>query len=322
MKKLILGTAIFSLFSCQNTVKETGTYKATFPCADCPGIETTLTLNDDNTYVLSDRYLERDDVSPSDEKGTFTIDENKIISLSSQNFPNKFKVSDNELIALDKEGNEIKVENTDYDLNHTGKVFIGTIPCKECDGIRVVLTLNDDKTYIVTEEFLNDVKNKREKRKRIGEYTLSETGALTLKNEKVGYKKVKMRDGKVYLLEDNEKVATGNTTEEDYILQEVGKSFYGVIPCADCEGIEVNLHINADQTFVLFEQYKKEGEKEIITTGKYTLDNNIITLNSKEVSFKKFRVYADKGSILDENGNNVMMLNEAYILKKQEENKK
>ncbi|MDO4224694.1 MAG: copper resistance protein NlpE N-terminal domain-containing protein [Bergeyella zoohelcum] len=33
-----------------------GTYKGTTPCADCPGIDVTLTLNTDNTFTLEEVY--------------------------------------------------------------------------------------------------------------------------------------------------------------------------------------------------------------------------------------------------------------------------
>lgn len=36
-----------------------GTYAGTLPCADCPGIETHLTLQDDGSYRLTTRYIDR-----------------------------------------------------------------------------------------------------------------------------------------------------------------------------------------------------------------------------------------------------------------------
>ncbi len=38
-----------------------GTYEGTLPCADCPGIKTVLTINDDTTYELKSEYLEKED---------------------------------------------------------------------------------------------------------------------------------------------------------------------------------------------------------------------------------------------------------------------
>lgn len=40
----------------------TGLYSETLPCADCPGILTQLELRADSTFVLREKYLERDSV--------------------------------------------------------------------------------------------------------------------------------------------------------------------------------------------------------------------------------------------------------------------
>src|SRR5690606_28974792 len=45
----------------RNAVDWPGTYQGTLLCADCPGIRYTLTLNDDDTYLLKTRYLEKGD---------------------------------------------------------------------------------------------------------------------------------------------------------------------------------------------------------------------------------------------------------------------
>lgn len=46
------------------TQKVAGRYQGVFPCGDCPGIETTLTLYSNQTYTLVSDYQDRD--------GTFT----------------------------------------------------------------------------------------------------------------------------------------------------------------------------------------------------------------------------------------------------------
>ena len=55
----------------ETSVDWNGTYTGKIPCADCPGIETKLTLNSDKTYTLDENYLEKKDGKFS-EKGTFT----------------------------------------------------------------------------------------------------------------------------------------------------------------------------------------------------------------------------------------------------------
>lgn len=49
-----------------------GTYKGTFPCADCDGIDVDLTINADGTYYL--KYLYRDEeVRLVEEVGTYSM---------------------------------------------------------------------------------------------------------------------------------------------------------------------------------------------------------------------------------------------------------
>ena len=41
----------------KNSLDYLGTYKGILPCADCEGIETTITLNKDETYTSTVKYL-------------------------------------------------------------------------------------------------------------------------------------------------------------------------------------------------------------------------------------------------------------------------
>ena len=81
-----------------------GTYKGTLPCADCPGIETILTLDGNNTYQLKRTYLGKGE--PKDEKGNFTwnSDGNRIMLDSDNGW---YQVAENQLIHLDRTGNKI-----------------------------------------------------------------------------------------------------------------------------------------------------------------------------------------------------------------------
>lgn len=71
---------------------QTGTYTGTVPCASCPGIETTLTLNKDKTYLLEENYLEEKDGKFS-EKGSFEVSEDGLfITLNNGTNDNRKKV--------------------------------------------------------------------------------------------------------------------------------------------------------------------------------------------------------------------------------------
>lgn len=52
-----------------------GEYKGIFPCGDCDGIEISLTLNFDNTFVQTDYYIGKG--GPYESRGDFVFDEEK-----------------------------------------------------------------------------------------------------------------------------------------------------------------------------------------------------------------------------------------------------
>lgn len=84
-----------------------GTYKGILPCADCEGIQTTLTLNTDNTYTLSTVYLGKGNGKPVEDSGSFTWDDTEgVISLIGleETSPYLYKVGDNSLTQLDMQG--------------------------------------------------------------------------------------------------------------------------------------------------------------------------------------------------------------------------
>ncbi|ESU29149.1 copper resistance lipoprotein NlpE [Flavobacterium limnosediminis JC2902] len=85
-----------------------GTYKGIIPCADCPGIETNLTLNKDKTYSLSVLYQDRDK-KPTITKGSFTWDSTgSNIKLDKAGAETQYKVKEGSLVMLDREGKEIE----------------------------------------------------------------------------------------------------------------------------------------------------------------------------------------------------------------------
>jgi len=57
--------------SSRNSLDWAGVYEGVLPCADCPGIQTRLTLSRDETYELSTLYLDRDKV-PRIVRGRFS----------------------------------------------------------------------------------------------------------------------------------------------------------------------------------------------------------------------------------------------------------
>ena len=77
-----------------------GTYEGTLPAADCPGIQTTLTLNPDGTYELHMKYIDRD--AEFDTKGGYSVRGN-LLTLTPENGEEVeyYKVEENRLRRLD-----------------------------------------------------------------------------------------------------------------------------------------------------------------------------------------------------------------------------
>jgi len=92
-----------------------GVYKGTMPCADCEGIETTIELRNDQTYVAHYKYLGEGDANEFIDEGTFTwAVTGSIITLESESETSQYKVEKNRLILLTQEGELNTGELADY----------------------------------------------------------------------------------------------------------------------------------------------------------------------------------------------------------------
>lgn len=83
-----------------------GTYEGQLPCADCDGIKTIVTINQDNTYVTKETYLGKN-ATPYETKGTFKWDDKGQRIIFSDSKRNTYFVGENTLTHLDIDGNKI-----------------------------------------------------------------------------------------------------------------------------------------------------------------------------------------------------------------------
>ncbi|OPC06288.1 hypothetical protein BAS09_01505 [Elizabethkingia ursingii] len=96
----------------QNSLDWAGTYEGTLPCADCSGIKTTITLKDDNTYAMTEEYVDKK--TKAEDKGKFEWDKSGgKIALVSKDGKRQYIVGENQLIHLDMDGKEITGPNKD-----------------------------------------------------------------------------------------------------------------------------------------------------------------------------------------------------------------
>lgn len=78
-----------------------GVYEGTLPCADCEGIKTKLTINDDNTFVLNSEYLGEENATFED-KGTYFIENGEILVTQEEDGEQKYyKLQEGSLAQLD-----------------------------------------------------------------------------------------------------------------------------------------------------------------------------------------------------------------------------
>lgn len=93
-----------------------GIYEGTTPCADCDGIETRLTLNSDNTFELTQKYLgKKEEKTRYTSSGDFTWNETgSNIILKAQNITIRFQVGENEVTMLDMAGNVVSGELANF----------------------------------------------------------------------------------------------------------------------------------------------------------------------------------------------------------------
>lgn len=103
----------------QNSIDWEGSYFDTIPCASCPGIKVFITLTKDNKFEKVSEYLESED-GVITETGTFSWSEDgSKITLDDEN-KTIYKIAENSIFLLDKDGKEITGELADkYILQKT-----------------------------------------------------------------------------------------------------------------------------------------------------------------------------------------------------------
>lgn len=90
----------------RNSLDWAGTYRGVLPCADCPGIETTVTLRADGTYSATSRYLERDVATTGEGRFTWSADGGSV-SLTGEEAA-RYRVGENRLTRLALDGSPVE----------------------------------------------------------------------------------------------------------------------------------------------------------------------------------------------------------------------
>jgi uncharacterized lipoprotein NlpE involved in copper resistance len=111
---ITMNNQVDTIHNSQNSLDWAGEYKGTMPCDDCDGIEMSIVLNSDSTFVQTSTYIGKG--GPYVEKGTFRWDNSgKIITLKfNDQSEAKYFVGENSLSLLNADGKII--EGNDYVL--------------------------------------------------------------------------------------------------------------------------------------------------------------------------------------------------------------
>lgn len=99
---------VIDMHNARNSIDYEGTYTGTMPCADCSGIRTEIMLNG-NSYKMTMVYegVGDDKENTFETSGTFEWDEDGSIITLGNDKSEQYLVGENQLFALDRDGNRI-----------------------------------------------------------------------------------------------------------------------------------------------------------------------------------------------------------------------
>lgn len=99
-------TTIVDMHTSQSSLDWNGIYEGVLPCADCPGIKTTIELDTNNTFTQHLEYLERNTEFNATGKIEWHKDGNNITLISKDGERQQFKVREGSLVMLNADGEE------------------------------------------------------------------------------------------------------------------------------------------------------------------------------------------------------------------------
>ncbi len=95
--------------------------------------------------------------------------------------------------------------------------------------------------------------------------------------------------------------------------------YQGVLPCADCEGIKIQVALNEDLSYVFQTQYIGKGDSIFTEKGSFEWDNTGSKISLDNQNNQEYLVGENQLFHLDEEGNRITgSLENHYILKKEQ----
>jgi len=165
----------------KNSLDYVGTYKGVLPCADCHGLETELTINENATFCLKTKYQGKGDKIFM-QKGNFTWNKKGtiIILKGVTGSPNQYLVGKNTLTQLDMDGEKI-----------TGSSAEEYILAKQpIDTTQIESAANNNEATVDLNSRMATTTVIQKVNPAVGKYTLAETKwkLVSLNKEKIAQK--------------------------------------------------------------------------------------------------------------------------------------
>ena len=263
--------AVSNAHNAKNTLDYIGTYKGILPCADCEGLATEITINENGTFSIKTKYEGKGDKT-FELKGNFTWNKvgNMIILSTVKNAPNKYLVGKNTLTQLDISGKKITGNLADdYILSKQSTTTSSIETTEENNKSTVNLNNRIEATTVI-----------KKVNPAIGKFTLAETKwKLVVLNKKV----VTQKGKKPYFLKLNSKdgkftaYAGCNAIMGSYVMPSAFTLSFAETASTKMACPNMTLET---QFFAMLEK-----------TNSYLLDNETLTLFGKrKVTLARFEV--------------------------------
>lgn len=99
-------------------------------------------------------------------------------------------------------------------------------------------------------------------------------------------------------------------------IDKIAGTYTGILPCADCEGIDFELDLSRDMSYRSKINYKGKSKSPMIAEGRFSMnDQDIVHLENTNSGFAYFQIDGSSLIVLDKSGKKIESpLSDRYIL--------
>ncbi|GHG71906.1 hypothetical protein GCM10010919_23760 [Alishewanella longhuensis] len=123
-------------------------------------------------------------------------------------------------------------------------------------------------------------------------------------------------------VEDANEVANNDTTvamatDFEHIFIDSDMTFEGVLPCADCPGINYHINLYRDGRFEARQEYLERGQVQLIT-GSWLLDKRTLHLVNQQSTLPVFHFRSNRQLVMTDLSGKPILSSDAYQLNRQD----